>query len=121
MNTYFMNSIPHYTRLTMNNSPAETYNFTFKLAYTKQTKKYVVDPSISITKFIREIKDRARADFDLKFGETVEIVEAGQYDNIHGHDAERAPALVETEHTVGDVYANRHNSTSFYIRKIYAT
>ncbi|MCJ7801974.1 MAG: hypothetical protein MUP82_06415 [Candidatus Marinimicrobia bacterium] len=105
----------------MNNSQAETYKFTFKLAYTKQTKKYTIDPSMSITKFIQEIKDRARPDFDLKFGETVEIVEAGQYNNIHGHDAERAPALVESDHTIGDLYADRHNITSFYIRKLCVT
>lgn len=104
----------------MNRSP-ETYMFRFKLAYTSKTKNYAVKSDMSIKNFIREIRQRAPIDFELNCGEDIEIVETGQFDNICGHDAELAPALEESHRTLGDLYANRYHSTSFYIRKIYAS
>ena len=67
--------------------------------------------------FIREIRQRAPADFDLNCNEDIEIVEMGQFNNIYGHDAELAPALEESDRTLRELYGNRHKSTSFYIGK----
>ena len=103
----------------MNHSD-ETYTFTFKLVYTTNTKNYTFKSDISIREFIREVRQRAPADFDLNCNEDIEIieiVEMGQFDNIYGHDAELAPALEESDWTLREFYGNRHKSTSFYIRK----
>ena len=103
----------------MNHSD-ETYTFSFKLVYTTNTKNYAFKSDISIREFIREVRQRAPADFDLNCNEDIEIieiVEMGQFDNIYGHDAELAPALEESDWTLREFYGNRHKSTSFYIGK----
>jgi hypothetical protein len=99
----------------------ETYTFRFKLAYTTKTKNYAVSPSLSIRNFIREIRQQAPADFDLNCNEDIEIVEMGQFNNIYGHDAEFAPALEESDRTLGELYENRYKFTSFYIRKFHTS
>lgn len=95
------------------------YNFTFKLAYTCQTKEYFVRPNQSIRQFIDDIKMRARGDFHLTDDEDIEIVEAGQYYNINGRDPELAPALQPSNVLLGEIYENNYKNTAFYIRKIH--
>jgi hypothetical protein len=99
------------------NHPEETYTFTFKLVYTTNTKNYTFKSDISVRNFIREVRQRAPADFDLNCNEDIDIVEMGQFNNIYGHDAELAPALEESERTLRELYGTRHKSTSFYIGK----
>lgn len=102
------------------NHSEETYTFKFKLVYTTNTKNYTFKSDLSIREFIREVRRRAPADFDLNCNEDIEIieiVEMGQFDNIYGHDAELAPALEESDRTLRDLYGTRHKSTSFYIGK----
>ena len=99
------------------NHSEETYTFSFKLVYTTNTKNYTFKSDLSIREFIREVRRRAPADFDLNCNEDIDIVEMGQFDNIYGHDAELAPALEESDRTLRDLYGTRHKSTSFYIRK----
>ena len=99
------------------NHSEETYTFKFKLVYTTNTKNYTFKSDLSIREFIREVRQRAPADFDLNCNEDIEIVEMGQFYNIYGHDAELAPALEESDWTLREFYRNRHKSTSFYIRK----
>jgi len=94
------------------------YTFYFKLAYTCQTKIYLVRPNITISQFIDDIKLRARSDFDLTDNEDIEIIVAGQYENVNGRDAELAPALQPSNTLLSQFYRNNHMNTSFYIRKI---
>jgi hypothetical protein len=61
---------------------------------------------------------RARGDFHLTDDEDVEIVIAGQYDNINGRDAELAPAIQPSNTLLSEFYRNTLMNTSFYIRKI---
>jgi hypothetical protein len=102
----------------MTTQPNHYYELYFKLVYTCQTKNYIVNPNISIKDFIKNVKARARNDFNLNNDEDVEIVEAGNPDNINGHDAELAPALEPSSTTIREIYGNRHTRTAFYIRKI---
>jgi hypothetical protein len=99
----------------------ETYQFRFKLVYTTNTKNYTFKSDLSIREFIREIRQRAPADFDLNCNEDIEIVEMGQFNNINGHDAELAPALEESDYTLRELYENRYKFTSFYIRKFHTS
>ena len=100
----------------MNNSE-ETYMFRFKLAYTSKTKNYAFKSYLSLRNLIRDVRQRAREDFDLNRNEDIVIAETGQFNNIYGHDAELAPALEESDRTLSELYGNRYQSTSFYIRK----
>jgi hypothetical protein len=61
---------------------------------------------------------RARSDFDLTDNEDIEIIVAGQYENVNGRDAELAPALQPSNTLLSQFYRNNHMNTSFYIRKI---
>jgi hypothetical protein len=92
------------------------YKFYFKLAYTCQTKTYVFNPNITIRKFITSVKRKARSDFAIRYNEDVEIVETGQYDNINGIDAEKAPALEHCNLTLEEMFGNRQTAPAFYIR-----
>jgi len=94
------------------------YTFYFKLAYTCQTKIYFVRPTSTMSQFIDDIKLRARGDFNLNDDEDIEIVIAGQYDNVNGRDPELAPAIQPSHILLRDFYRNIHMNTSFYIRKI---
>ena len=97
------------------NQSNQYYEFYFKLAYTCQTKIYEVNPDISIMDFISDIKNRVRTDFYIESTEDVEIVAAGNPDNINGHDAELAPPLEPSINTVREIYGNRHTNIAFYI------
>lgn len=94
------------------------YDFDFKLAYTCQTKTYFVKSNITINQFIDDIKMRARIDFNLQITEDIEIVEAGQYDNINGFNPELAPALQPSNVLLCEIYENIYKNITFYIRKI---
>ena len=101
-----------------NNNNNNNYEFYFKLAYTCQTKYYTVNPNSKISEFINDIKIRAHEDFNINNDEDIEIVEAGNFDNINGRDAEMAPALQPSEYTLKDLYEHNYKNTAFYIRKI---
>lgn len=94
------------------------YEFDFKLVYTCQTKKYFVRPNVTLSQFIDDIKMRARGDFNLQITEDIEIVEAGQYHNIHGRDPELAPALQSSNVLLSEIYEHTNKNIAFYIRKI---
>ena len=95
------------------------YKFNFKEVYTIQHKYYRFAPNISMNKFIAEVKLQAHIDFHLRDDEDIEVIEAGQFNNINGRDAELAPALEPSNNiTIRQKYENRHNNISFYIRRI---
>lgn len=94
----------------------EEYNFYFKLVYTEQTFCHTFSPNISIKNFIESVKYNSIIDFQLENNSNIEIIESGQYNNINGRDAELAPALIPSNNTLRQIYRNRFNYISFYIR-----
>jgi len=92
------------------------YEFYFKLIYTCQTKKYLVNPDMTIEKFLEDVKNKIKTDFGFNENEIIEIVKAGQFDNVNGYDAELAPEIEPSCLTVRRVFRHKPSS-SFYIRK----
>ena len=94
-----------------------THSFYFKTVYTCQTINYDIDLDMSISNFINYVKDKIRVDFDIDNNYDIEIVNAGNPDNINGHDAELAPALEPSDTTIREKF-NNYKQIAFYIRKI---
>ena len=94
-----------------------THSFYFKLAYTCQTINYDIDLDMSIENFINYVKDKIRVDFDIDNNYDIEIVKAGNPDNINGHDAELAPELEPSDTSIREKF-NNYKQIAFYIRKI---
>ena len=94
-----------------------THSFYFKKVYTCQTINYDIDLDMSIANFINYVKDKIRVDFDIDNNYDIEIVNAGNPDNINGHDAELAPALEPSDTTIREKF-NNYKQIAFYIRKI---
>ena len=92
------------------------YEFYFKLAYTCETTTYLFNQCITITNFIGIVKRKVPSDFNIYSDENIEIVETGQYDNINGMDAEKAPALEHSDNTLEERFGCRNSLPSFYIR-----
>lgn len=94
-----------------------THSFYFKTVYTCQTINYDIDLDMSIENFINYVKDKIRVDFDIDNNYDIEIVKAGNPDNINGHDAELAPALEPSDTSIREGF-NNYKQIAFYIRKI---
>ena len=94
-----------------------THSFYFKTVYTCQTINYDIDLEMSITEFINYIKRKIRVDFDIDNNYAIEIVEAGQFNNENGRDAELAPALEYSVTTIREKF-NNYKQTAFYIRPV---
>ena len=94
-----------------------THSFYFKLAYTCQTINYDINLDMSIENFINYVKDKIRVDFNIDNNYDIEIVKAGNPDNINGHDAELAPALEPSDTSIREEF-NNYKQIAFYIRKI---
>jgi len=95
-----------------------THSFYFKLAYTCQTINYDIDLDMPIREFINYVKYKIRIDFNIDNNYDIEIVKAGNPDNINGHDAELAPALEATNYTILQTYRDNYKQTAFYIRPV---
>lgn len=93
------------------------HQFNFKMVYTTQSICYEINLDMSITEFINYVTNKIRTDFIVYNNYIIEIVEAGQFDNINGYDAELAPALQPTDLTLLEKYENNYKQISFYIRK----
>jgi len=94
------------------------HSFYFKVVYTCETMNYDIDLDMSISDFINIVKNRARADFAINLNYTIEIVEAGQSDNVNGRDAELAPALECSDTTIREKYGDNYKYIAFYIRPV---
>lgn len=94
-----------------------THSFYFKTVYTCQTINYDIDLDMSITEFINYIKTKIRVDFDIDNNYAIEIVEAGQFNNENGRDAELAPALEYSDTSIREKF-NNYKQTAFYIRPV---
>jgi hypothetical protein len=92
------------------------HRFYFKVAYTTQTLYYDVSLNITLDSFILNIKNKIKTDLNIGRNCNIDIVEAGQFDNINGPDAELAPALEPSNLTLLQKYENNYKQTSFYIR-----
>lgn len=95
-----------------------THSFYFKMVYTCQTINYDIHLDMSIANFINYVKDKIRVDFDIDNNCDIEIIKAGNTDNINGHDAELAPALEATNYTILQTYGDDYKQIAFYIRKM---
>ena len=94
-----------------------THSFYFKTVYTCQTINYDIDLDMSITEFINYVKGKIRVDFDIDNNYSIEIVEAGQFNNENGRDAELAPALEYSVTTIREKF-NNYKQVAFYIRPV---
>lgn len=94
------------------------HRFYFKLVYTCQTIHYDIDLNSTMTNFILNTKKRIRENFNISENHDIEIIEAGQYNNANGRDAELAPALTPSDTTLIEKYRNNYTDISFYVRKI---
>ncbi len=92
------------------------HRFYFKMIDTTQTIYYDIELNSTITSFILNIKNKVRENFNIDNNNAIDIVEAGQFDNINGRDAELAPALEPSNLTLLQKYENTYKQTSFYIR-----
>ena len=106
--------------ITETNTNSELNRYTksvyFKITGTSITKRYNIDTSITIGRFIDAIKNRVRCDFYLN---NIELVEVGQ--NINGVNPEDANAIPCHEYSkiFRDKYNDDYNSNlAFYIRPI---
>jgi len=95
-----------------------TYSFYFKVAYTCQTNYYEINMEMSISEFIKHVTTKARADFDINSNYNIEIVIAGQSNNVNGRDAEVAPALENSDMTIREKLGEGYKYVAFYIRPV---
>ena len=77
-----------------------------KLAYTCKSIKYMIEFNSTVTQMIDYIKSRVRVDLDIDSRFQLEIVEAGQFNNQNGLNAELAPALEPSDITLREKYNN---------------
>jgi len=99
---------------------SNSVQFQVKLAYTHHVRMYEFRPDTTMESLIEIIQKSAFNVFDPFIDQTlfnkVEVVESGQYNNIHGFNPELAPALEPSEITIREKYEGRYNQTAFYIR-----
>ena len=92
------------------------HRFYFKMVDTSQTIYYDIELNSTIASFILNIKNKIRENFNIDNNYAIDIVEAGQFDNINGRYPELAPALEPSNLTLLQKYENNYKQTSFYIR-----
>ena len=96
--------------------PEELYTFYFKIVYTERTFYWNFSPDMKINDFINQVTNNMR---EIEPDCNIEIVKAGQYNNINGPDPEMAPKInYYHEYTLNDLYGHKWRNTSFYIRFI---
>ena len=99
-------------------SEFETVNIYFKQVYTCKTQTYNIKSNYTITQLYNFITPKAYSDdFGIDSHYKIEIVEAGQFNNVNGRDAELAPALNPNSGiTLRDKYGDNLKNKAFYIR-----
>ena len=103
----------------------ETIKLYFKQVYTCKTKEYRVNYNYTLAQLYDYITPKAFSD-DFGIDQNsykIEIVEAGQFDNVNGRDAELAPALnPNSDTTLREKYGDNIKHKAFYIRpKLFIT
>ena len=106
-------------------SEFESIELYFKQVYTCKTQTYPVNINYTVAQLYEFITAKAFSDdFGINSNSyKIEIVEAGQFDNVNGRDAELAPALNPNEEvTLRDKYGDNIKHKAFYIRpKLFIT
>ncbi len=103
----------------MSDFQIETIELYFKQVYTCKTNVYPVNIDYTVAQFYEFITTKAFSDdFAINCNSyKIEIVEAGQFDNVNGRDAELAPAINPNEEvTLRDKYGDNIKHKAFYIR-----
>ncbi len=96
-----------------NRNQMDFQEFEFKYIKTGNSKIITVDLETSMEAFINSSKTILSSLFEV---ENPYIVEAGQFYNSNGRDAEFAPALEPSNITVKNYFNKRLTTTSFYVR-----
>jgi nitric oxide synthase oxygenase domain/subunit len=109
----------------MSDFQTETIELYFKQVYTCKTKVYPININYTVAQLYEFITAKAFSD-DFAINSNsykIEIVEAGQYDNVNGRDAELAPALEpNSDTTLRQKYGDNIKHKAFYIRpKLFIT
>lgn len=106
-------------------SDFQTIELYFKQVYTCKTQTYTININYTIRQFYEFITTKAYSvDFGINQNSyKIEIVEAGQFDNVNGHNAELSPALNQNEEvTLREKYGDNLKHKAFYIRpKLFIT
>lgn len=99
-------------------SEFETIDLYFKQVYTCKTHTYTINRECTIAQLYNFITPKAYSDdFGIDSHYKIEIVEAGQFNNVNGRDAELAPALnTNSGITLRDKYGDNLKNKAFYIR-----
>ena len=102
----------------MSDFQTESIELYFKQVYTCKTQTYSVLVDYTMTQFCEFITAKAYSDdFGIDNHYKIEIVEAGQFNNVNGRDAELAPALNPNSGiTLRDKYGDNLKNKAFYIR-----
>lgn len=106
-------------------SDFQTIELYFKQVYTCKTQTYTININYTIRQFYEFITAKAYSD-DFGINQNsykIEIVEAGQFDNVNGHNAELSPAINQNEEvTLREKYGDNLKHKAFYIRpKLFIT
>lgn len=106
-------------------SDFQTIELYFKQVYTCKTQTYTININYTMRQFYEFIITKAYSvDFGINQNSyKIEIVEAGQFDNVNGHNAELSPALNQNEEvTLREKYGDNLKHKAFYIRpKLFIT
>ena len=106
-------------------SEFESIELYFKQVYTCKTKVYPINIHYTMAQLYEFITAKAYSDdFGINSNSyKIEIVEAGQFDNVNGRDAELAPALdPNSDTTLRQKYSDNIKHKAFYIRpKLFIT
>jgi len=106
-------------------SDFQTIEIYFKQVYTCKTQTYTININYTMRQFYEFITTKAYSvDFGINQNSyKIEIVEAGQFDNVNGHNAELSPALNQNEEvTLREKYGDNLKHKAFYIRpKLFIT
>ena len=103
----------------MSDFQTETIELYFKQVYTCKTQTYPVNINYTVAQLYEFITAKAFSDdFGINSNSyKIEIVEAGQFDNVNGRDAELAPALEpNSDTTLRQKYGDNIKHKAFYIR-----
>ena len=106
-------------------SDFQTIEIYFKQVYTCKTQTYTININYTMRQFYEFITTKAYSvDFGINQNSyKIEIVEAGQFDNVNGHNAELSPAINQNEEvTLREKYGDNLKHKAFYIRpKLFIT
>ena len=95
------------------------YTFEFKITYSEEKTSIEFESQITIKEFVEQASIKIREIFpDINFA-SLDIVEAGQYNNSNGRNpelADRIDLVYNIDSTLEDIFGNRWKNTAFYIR-----